>query len=292
MHSMTGFGRARVSRDGQFVSVEVKTVNNRHLDISVSVPGDPLLEQSIKDRVKNRLDRGNVDVYIESNVLERETESIDVDRELVKDYVSITDELAEAHTEVDEEIDVVDLLDLPGVLSLREDPDVDESVESMLMTALNEALDDVIEMRRAEGEELRSDLRERILSIRDSLDRIEERFPKALEGYRERLRERFQEVLSLDEPELTEELEDEITRYADKCDISEEIVRVRSHVNQFLEYLDDEGPVGKNLKFLLQELQREINTIGAKGNDADISQTTVEMKTQLEKCREQVRNVE
>lgn len=292
MRSMTGFGRARVSRNGQFVSVEVTTVNNRHLDIGVSVPGDPELEQSVKDRVKDRLDRGNVDVSVESNVLERETESIDVDRELVKDYLEVTGELAGSHEDVDEEVDVLDLLDLPGVLSLREEPDVDESVESMLMTALGDALDDVVEMRETEGEELHGDLRDRITSIRDSLDQIEERYPEALEGYRERLRERFEEVLTLDEPELTEELEDEITRYADKCDISEEVVRVRSHVNQFLDYLDAEGPVGKNLKFLLQELQREINTIGAKGNDAEISQTTVEMKTQLEKCREQVKNVE
>lgn len=292
MRSMTGFGRARVSRNGQFVSVEITTVNNRHLDIGVSVPGDPELEQSIKDRVKDRLDRGNVDVHIESNVLERETESIDVDRELVGDYLEVTEELGELHDEVDEEVDVLDLLELPGVLALREEPDVDESVESMLMTALEKALDDVIEMRETEGEELRRDLRDRITTIRDALDQIEERFPEALEGYRERLRERFEEALTLDEPELTEELEDEITRYADKCDISEEIVRVRSHVNQFLDYLDGDGPVGKNLKFLLQELQREINTIGAKGNDAEISQTTVEMKTQLEKCREQVKNVE
>lgn len=292
MRSMTGFGRARVSRNGQFVSVEITTVNNRHLDIGVSVPGDPELEQSIKDRVKDRLDRGNVDVLIESNVLERETESIDVDRELVEDYLEVTGELGDSHDAVDEEVDVLDLLDLPGVLTLREEPDVDESVETMLMTALGDALDDVIEMRETEGEELRRDLRDRITSIRDSLDRIEERFPVALEGYRKRLRERFEEVLTLDEPELTEELEDEITRYADKCDISEEIVRVRSHVNQFLDYLADDEPVGKNLEFLLQELQREINTIGAKGNDAEISQTTVEMKTQVEKCREQVKNVE
>lgn len=292
MRSMTGFGRARVSRNGQFVSVEVTTVNNRHLDIGVSVPGDPELEQSVKDRVKDRLDRGNVDVRVESNVLERETESLDVDRTLVEEYLSVTGELSESYSDVDDEVDVLNLLELPGVLSLRREPDVDESVESMLMTALGDALDDVVEMRETEGEELCADLRDRITSIRDSLDQIEERYPEALEGYRERLRDRFEEVLTLDEPELTEELEDEITRYADKCDISEEVVRVRSHVTQFLDYLDAEGPVGKNLKFLLQELQREINTIGAKGNDAEISQTTVEMKTQLEKCREQVKNVE
>ena len=292
MRSMTGFGRARVSRQDRFVSVEVSTVNNRHLDVNVSIGADLELEQAVKERVEERLHRGKVDVRVESNVLDREAESVVYDEDLVEEYLSMTGELSGQYASVEGDVDVLELLSLPGVLTLRQNPVVDEETENMLMEALDDALEDVIRMREAEGDELRKDLKNRITNIRDGLEQIEERFPTALQQYRERLRERFEDVLTLDEPELTEELEDEITRYADKCDISEEIVRVRSHVDQFLDYLNGDEAVGKNLKFLIQELQREINTIGAKGNDAEISQTTVEMKTELEKCREQVNNVE
>lgn len=292
MRSMTGFGRARVSRQDRFVSVEVSTVNNRHLDVHVSIGADLELEQSVKERVERSLHRGKVDVRVESNVLDRDAESVVCDQDLVEEYLSMTGELSDRHASVEGSVDVLELLSLPGVLTLRQNPVADDETENMLLEALDEALEDVIRMRESEGEELRRDLENRITTIGDKLDDVEERFPTALQQYRERLRERFEEVLTLDEPELTEELEDEITRYADKCDISEEIVRVRSHVDQFLDYLEDSDPAGKNLKFLIQELQREINTIGAKGNDAEISQKTVEMKTELEKCREQVNNVE
>ncbi len=292
MRSMTGFGRARVSQQDRFVSVEVSTVNNRHLDVHVSIGADLELEQAVKERVEQSLHRGKVDVRVESNVLDRNAESVACDEELVEEYLTLTGELSDQHASIEGTVDVLELLSLPGVLTLRQNPVADEETENMLLEALDEALGDVVRMRKSEGEELRKDLKNRIVAIREKLDRVEERFPTALEHYRERLRERFEEVLTLDEPELTEELEDEITRYADKCDISEEVVRIRSHVDQFLEYLESTEPVGKNLKFLIQELQREINTIGAKGNDAEISQKAVEMKTELEKCREQVNNVE
>lgn len=292
MRSMTGFGRARVSRDGDFVSLEVSTVNNRHLDINLPFSTDPELEQKIKDRVKKRLQRGNVDVQVESNILNRQTDSVRLNSDLAEEYVNLANELSSQETNIDEEIDVLDLFSLPGVISAQKTPLIDEESERMFLEALDSALDDVVRMREAEGTKLRKDLKERIGSLRDSLQSIEDRFPQALERYREQLRERFEEALSLEEPELTEELEDEITRYADKCDISEEIVRVDSHITQFKDYLQSGDPVGKNLKFLLQEMQREVNTIGAKGNDAEISQLAVEMKTELEKCREQVKNVE
>jgi uncharacterized protein (TIGR00255 family) len=289
---MTGFGRARVSRDGQYVALRVKTVNNRHLDVDVSISSDPDLEQEVKDHVKQYISRGNVSVRIDSNALNRETETVEVDHDLVRDYLTVMDGLIEGNETLDDDVEVVDLLTLPGVLSLKEQPGVDDTAQSMLLEALDEALGDVVEMREAEGEELREDLGNRIHSIQEALENIEDRFPEALESYRERLRERFEEILSMAEPELTEEVENEITKYADKCDISEEIVRMKSHVNQFLDYLDQNEAVGQNLKFLLQEMQREVNTIGAKGNDAEISQLAVEIKTELEKCREQVNNVE
>lgn len=292
MRSMTGFGRARVSRDGGYVALRVKTVNNRHLDVDVSISSDPDLEQEVKDHVKQYISRGNVSVRIDSNALNRETETVEVDHDLVRDYLTVMDGLIEGNETLDDDVEVVDLLTLPGVLSLKEQPGVDDTAQSMLLEALDEALGDVVEMREAEGEELREDLGNRIHSIQEALENIEDRFPEALESYRERLRERFEEILSMAEPELTEEVENEITKYADKCDISEEIVRMKSHVNQFLDYLDQNEAVGQNLKFLLQEMQREVNTIGAKGNDAEISQLAVEIKTELEKCREQVNNVE
>lgn len=292
MRSMTGFGRARVSRDGRYVSVEISTVNNRHLDVNFSLKADRELEQRVIDRVKEHLDRGNVDVRVESNVLQETDETLELNEDLVDKYLNIASDLTVSTDALTGDLGVVELLSLPGVLSLHEKPTVDEDGEEMLLKALDEALDDVIEMREREGSELASDLGERIDTIESNLQSIETRFPEALDQYRQRLREKFNEVLDLDEAELTKELENEIAKYADKCDISEEITRVESHINQFREYLNQDEPVGKNLKFLLQEIQRETNTIGAKGNDADISHFAVEMKAELEKCREQVKNVE
>ncbi|MFB6345694.1 MAG: YicC/YloC family endoribonuclease [bacterium] len=292
MRSMTGFGRARVSRDGRFVALEISTVNNRHLDVNFSLKADLELEQKVIDKVKDRIERGNVDVRVESNVLNETEETLDVNNNLVEKYLDIASELRLSSDTLSGDVNVVDLLSLPGVLSLHQKPTVEEEAESMLLEALERALDDVIEMREREGDELAADLGDRIDTIDDKLKSIDDRFPEALEQYRERLREKFDEVLELNESDLNQELENEITKYADKCDISEEIVRVESHINQFRDYLGQDQPVGKNLEFLLQEIQRETNTIGAKGNDAEISQLAVEMKTELEKCREQINNVE
>lgn len=292
MRSMTGFGRARVSRDGRYVSLEISTVNNRHLDVNFSLKADLELEQKVINKVKDSLERGNVDIRVESNVLDESEETLEVNDELVAKYLEIASDLTVSTESLSGDINVVELLSLPGVLSLHQKPTVDDEAEAMLLEALDEALEDVVAMRDREGDELASDLRERIDKIESSLQAIEDRFPEALDQYRDRLREKFDEVLELNETELTTELENEIAKYADKCDISEEIVRVESHISQFREYLKEDKPVGKNLNFLLQEIQRETNTIGAKGNDADISQLAVEMKTELEKCREQVKNVE
>lgn len=292
MRSMTGFGRARVSRDGRYVSLEISTVNSRHLDVNFSLKADLELEQKVIDRVKNHVERGNVDIRVESNVLDETEETLELNDELVDKYLEMASDLTVSTESLTGDINVVELLSLPGVLSLHQKPTVDEEGESMLLEALDEALEDVIGMREREGTELASDLGERIDTIESNLEAIEERFPEALNQYRDRLREKFDEVLDLNETEMTKELENEIAKYADKCDISEEITRVESHINQFRDYLGQEEPVGKNLKFLLQEIQRETNTIGAKGNDADISHFAVEMKTELEKCREQVKNVE
>lgn len=290
---MTGFGRARVSRDGRFVSLEVTSVNNRHLEINLSETTNPQLKFRIKNRIKERLHRGKVKVRIESNFLDLEAESVELNRELTEEYLSVASELADQFSALNNGVDVETLLSLPGVISLRRNPILDGEDEEVLMDAIDRVLDDLVQMRKTEGKKLRQDLSDRIGSIHNSLEVIEERFPEALEQYRRQLRKRFEEMLTQGEPQLTKELEDEVNRYADKCDISEEIVRIDSHINQFKEYLDKEDdPVGKKLKFLLQELQREVNTIGDKANDAEISQVAVEIKTELEKCREQVRNVE
>lgn len=292
MKSMTGFGRSQVSENGKFVSVEVRTVNNRHLDINLSVETDPELEHLLKDRVKETIHRGNVDISIESNFLEQETEYVTINTELVDEYLDKSDQVVDEHSSINSSLDIADVLSFPGVLSLHTKPILNDQAERMFLEALDSALNDVVEMREAEGQKLREDLRERINTIRNTLNAIEERFPEALEQYRSRLKDRFEEALTLEENALDEELENEITRYADKCDISEEITRVDSHISQFLEYLEEDEPVGKNLKFLVQEIQREVNTIGAKANDAEISQCSVEIKTQLEKCREQINNIE
>lgn len=292
MRSMTGFGEASIERDGVFVSVDVSTVNSRHHDINVNLTHYPKFQRRVEKAVRDRIERGKVDVQFHSNMIGTSEETVHVDDDMVEFYVTEADRLSDDYSDVDGDIDADDLMELPGVLNTESEPILEDRAEELFLEALGDALDGVVEMREKEGDSIASDLKERVEGIYHTVQSIRDRIPKALDRYRDKFRQEIEDALDLPDDEMEERLENEMKKYADKCDISEEVVRLESHLDQFEEYLEEDGTVGKNLEFLIQEIQREINTVGAKGNDAEISQLAVDVKSELEKCREQVKNVE
>jgi len=292
MNSMTGYGECRREANGHYAVVELASVNNRHVDVNLSLSERLALERKIERRIRERIDRGKVDVLIRSDLLERRAHEVEVDEALIERYLTLGEKLARQHGAVEGRIAVADLFGLEGILNVRERPADVRDGETLLMEALDGALDRLIEMRRREGKKLREDLADRVESIRERMSTIRERFPESLQRHRSNLEERMDSLVTYESEEQRRRIRDEIKMYAEKRDISEEVVRLESHLDQFEEALASEGPVGKRLEFLLQEIQREINTVGAKADDAPISHHTVSIKTELEKCREQVRNVE
>ncbi len=292
--SMTGFGRATREAAGLVLEVEARSVNHRHLDLRIRLPR--LLterESAIKQQVQGRLCRGKVDLTV--NVVSSEGESrLEIDEAIAAQYVEASRALGERH-DLRESLDVAALLALPGVTRVVEREEEPERFVSILDEAVDEAVQGLVAMRRTEGESLAAEMEGRLETVERLADAFELRSGEVLELARQRLRKRSEqiqrEVGLLDEARLHQE----IVIAADRLDITEELVRLRSHVAQFREILrggDGREPLGRRLDFLLQELAREANTIGSKANDAPLAQDVVELKTELERIREQVQNVE
>ena len=292
MRSMTGFGEACVEDNGSYVQVELSSVNRSHSDINVKLDNHPELERKVVGILKNKIERGVVDVKVQSNVLEEEKKVPELNRELLEKYIQTMEELGEEYPGVEKNVGFGELINFPGVFKLKSQRLEYDQAEDLFLEAVEKALDELVAMREQEGEELKEDLARRKNNIEQLVTRIEERVPEALKNYRESLLASVESILEMPEEELKDRMEDELKIYAEKCDISEEIARINSHLNQFGNYLEKSGPVGRSLEFLMQELQREVNTVGAKANDALISQMAVDIKSEIEKCREQVKNVE
>ncbi len=291
MQSMTGYGEASVEEGEVFVRVEITSVNRRHKKIKCNLDQAGLVKK-IRDRVSKKIRRGTIFVKVESNVLAREQELPAVDSNTVSKYLEIISELTAEEEVVASEVGATELLSLPGVVDIYTVSETDERAEALLEKAVGKAVQKLVDTRREEGRTIASDLLDWLENIRNHVDKIEARVPEALARYRENILESVESILDLAGEEKENRLKKELENYAEKCDISEELSRVRSHLAQFEGNLKNSEPVGRNLEFLLQEIQREVNTIGAKGNDAKISQLAVDIKTELEKCREQVKNLE
>ncbi len=291
MQSMTGYGEAIAEEGEAFVRVEITSVNRRHKKVKCNLE-QARFKKKIIERIAGDIHRGTIYVKVESNVLGRERHQPNLNREAVTRYLEIISELSAEQELVAAEVSATELLALPGVVEVKTVSENDDRAEVLLESALDEAIENFITSRREEGRTIAGDLLDWIGNIRDYTDKIEERVPEALARYREDILQSVESILGLVGEEKENRLKKELENYAEKCDISEELSRLRSHLNQFKENLNNSDPVGRNLEFLLQEIQREVNTIGAKGNDAQISQLAVDIKTELEKCREQVKNLE
>jgi uncharacterized protein (TIGR00255 family) len=292
MKSMTGYGRGSISGDDFTVSVDLKTVNNRFLDIHLRVGAElSSLEPAIKRRINSRLSRGRVDVTIS---LERTAQvAYELNRPLIAGYISA---LREMQNEFDIEgvLDINVLARIPGALQPARNG-IDERIVAAIEQAVDQGLDELEKMRQQEGEALRNELRERVQKIEALVPMIEQSAAGLAEAYRIRLQKRIGELLSragqvveIDPARLAQE----VAYLADRSDVSEEMVRLRSHLSQFQEALAASGETGKMLDFLLQELNREANTTLSKSTDLAIKEAGLAIKAEVEKLREQVQNVE
>ena len=289
--SMTGYGRARETRSGRDITVEVRSVNNRYLDCTVKMPRIyAFAEDSVKTHVKSAISRGKVDVFIAVNVMEDMQMRISVNHPVLEGYLSAMRSIASDYG-VRDDISVTALSRLPDVFVVEKAEEDEEKLTQDILSVVDKALEKFTAMRTTEGAALEADLRGRAATILTLVEKVEQRSPVTLAEYRARLTEKMQEVLqstTIDEGRILQEA----AIYADKIAVDEETVRLRSHLNQLETMLTNGGAIGRKLDFLLQELNREANTIGSKGNDLEQARTVVEIKAELEKIREQTQNIE
>ena len=291
--SMTGFGRASLHHQGTEATVEMRSVNNRYCDVSVRLPRSLAeREADVQAQVKAAFARGRITVQVQLEQTSEAALSIQVDEDAARAYARLLERLREA-AGLEEPVRLEHLLRFSDVFTTpnADEADTDEAAWEAVQAALEEATEALRAMRRQEGEALQADLLARADAIEAALADVEARAPDRVTEARQKLHDRLQDLL--ESHRLNEDrLELEITLIADKLDVTEEGVRLRSHLALFREALHSDEPVGRKLNFLAQEMGREINTIGSKANDAEIAHLAVEMKEELEKIREQVQNVE
>jgi uncharacterized protein (TIGR00255 family) len=289
--SMTGYGRARQTLNGRDITVEVRSVNNRYLDCTVKVPRTYIFaEDSVKARVQKAVSRGKVDVFITIDAAAADETVVAVNEPLARGYYEALTRLKDMFS-LEDGLNAVTLAKFPDVLTVTKAEEDLESVAADICAVLDEALAAYNAMRTVEGGKLREDIAGRADTIEAVVGKVEERSPQTVAAYREKLLARMQEVLqstAIDESRILTEA----AIFADKIAVDEETVRLRSHLSQLRTMLESDQPIGRKLDFLIQEVNRECNTIGSKCNDLTIAQDVVNMKAEVEKIREQVQNIE
>lgn len=293
IRSMTGFGHGRATGDGATASVEIRSTNKRHLNVFVHLP-DPMAEAEaeIRSRVQDAFERGQFDVDISVDQADTEALPDPIDADAAMRYKQRLERLSAA-AQIKEPVRLDHLLHFEDIFAAEEEREAARIQRAWphVLSALDAAIDELQEMRAQEGDALREELQQRTHVIDEHLDAIEERAPKRVAERQERLRERLGELIEDDRID-PDRIETEIAMLADKLDVTEECVRLHSHLKMFREALDSDEPAGRKLKFITQEIHREANTIGAKADDETISRHAVSMKEEIEKVKEQIRNVE
>ena len=290
LRSMTGCGTGKVSRDSWEVTVELKTVNHRYLDLAMRLPRNlNFLESCLRDGIAAGMKRGHVEVFVNVRNTEKGASRVEIDRELAESYALAAHQLADL-VAGGSELSVRDLLSLEGVATVTETEMDQELLLSICREATNEAVKQVTEMRDREGKHLREDLLYHLDASAALREKILERAPRVPEEYRARLTAKIESLLQ--EAADPQRIAQEVAIMADRCAVDEELARLESHIAQMRVYLDAKGEIGKKMDFLIQEMNRETNTIGSKASDAEIAQYVVDLKSEIEKLREQIQNVE
>lgn len=291
MLSMTGYGKGEYVEGGLELTCEIKTVNNRYLDVSIKAPRIfAAYEDVIRNTIRKKLTRGHADVYISFKDKRERPTALAVDIPLASSYVAAAKALKEAFPDLTDDVTLSSVLRYPDVLKQEDSQSLDEEMTKGLDVALNMALDKLNEMRLVEGEKLKADMLARVDTIEGIVGEISQRAPLIAKEYREKLTARVQEYLdgaNIDESRLLTE----VAVFTDKSNIDEELTRLRSHIEQF-RAIATEGIVGRKLDFLVQEFNREANTTCSKSNDVAITRAGLNLKNEIEKIREQVQNLE
>lgn len=289
--SMTGFGRCEIAENSRKITVEMKSVNHRYLDVNLKMPKSlNFFESAIRSELKNYVTRGKVDVFISYEDLSEHTSTVRYHKEVAEEYFRYLKQMAEDFG-LDNDIRVSSLSKYPDVFTMEEAGVDEEELWKEIQKAVDGAAGMFVETRITEGEHLRDDLLEKLEGMLKLVSFISERSPQILEEYRNRLEEKVQELLgdaTVDESRLLTE----VTLFADKVCVDEEVVRLKSHIETTKNTLLEGGSIGRKLDFIAQEMNREANTILSKANDLEISNCAIELKTEIEKVREQIQNIE
>lgn len=288
--SMTGFGKNNLAINDRNYQVEIRSVNHRYLDINIKMPRQlTYLEEIIKKAISTKIKRGKIDVSISFENNSTEGRNVKINTEIAKMYIEQLRKLAEEEN-ILSDIQVTEITKLPDVLNINIDQD-DDTIKQELLESVSIATDNLIEMKQAEGNKIAEDLIRRINYIEEKILKISELSTGLIEEYVVKLEERIKEILKTDIIDKSR-IAQEVVIYADKTSIEEEVTRLKSHIIQFKNLLEEQGAIGKKIDFLIQEMNRETNTIGSKANNLDIVNGVVDIKTELENIREQIQNIE
>lgn len=290
MKSMTGFGRARLEKNNRCYNIEIKSVNHRYADVTIKMPRSiSYLEEKIKKEISSKVSRGKIDIFISFDNNSAEGKNIKINKELASLYIKELKELA-FNNKICADIQVTEISKFPDVLTIENVED-EELIWKELSICLNEAINSFIDMRQTEANRIKEDLETRIKNVQDKVYKISEYSTGLVDEYVVKLETRIKEILNKDIVDK-DRLAQEVVIYADKCSIQEEITRLNSHITQFEDLININDPVGKKLDFLVQEMNRETNTIGSKSGSLQITNLVIDMKTELEDIREQIQNIE
>lgn len=288
--SMTGYGKANLSKNEREYQIEIKSVNHRYLDIFIKMPRIlSYLEEEVKKEIASKVKRGKIDVFITFENNSTEGKEIKINTEIAKIYIDELKELAKQEG-ILANIEVTEISKFPDVLAIKNKQE-DETIKNELLETVRQATQKLVQMRTTEGSKIAEDLLTRMKAIQEKVKEISSLSTGLIGEYVVKLEGRIKEILrnqELDEARLAQE----VVIYADKCSIEEEVTRLESHISQFERLLNSEESVGKKLDFIIQEMNRETNTIGSKANNLEITNGVIDVKTEIENVREQVQNIE
>ncbi|MGN0462340.1 MAG: YicC/YloC family endoribonuclease [Ruminococcus sp.] len=291
IRSMTGFGRGEATVDGRDITVEIKSVNHRYFEFNCrTTRGFGFLEEKLKSYIKERVSRGKIDMFVSLSQKEDTEAIVKINPSLARGYINALKKLSDEYG-VKDDISVSTVSSYSDIFQVHKAPEDEEEVWNAVKPVLDTALNNFITMRETEGEKMKADVMSRAKHILSIVDEIESRSPERVKEYEARLKERIEELLgSADYDE--QRVITEVAIFADKVAVDEETVRLRSHFDQLKNLMDSDGEVGRKLDFIIQEMNREANTIGSKANDSSLSHMVVDIKAEIEKIREQIQNIE
>ncbi len=291
INSMTGFGRFEGAVNGRSITLEIKSVNHRYTEFNCRLTrGYSFLEEKLKSYITSKVKRGKIDMFVSISEPEDTPTDVVINHNLAEGYINALKELEEKYG-ITNSVNTVDVGKYPDVLTVKKAEEDEDKVWDDVRNAVDSALEGFLEMRKAEGERLKADVLSRAETIMSIVDEIEKRSPETVEEYKTRLKQKIEEFLGSGEYD-EQRVITEVAIYADKVAVDEETVRLRSHFEQLNTYLNSDEPVGRSIDFLIQEMNREANTIGSKVKDAEIAQKVVRIKNEIEKIREQIQNIE